>query len=474
METAIIWFRQDLRIRDNPAWERAAAKGEAVIPLYIWSPEEGGPWSPGGASRWWLHHALADLAGQLKDLGLRLICRCGASEGELFRLVGETGARSVYWNRCYEPHRMRMDGRIKARLKEEGLEAWSGNAALLREPWEVATQAGKAYKVYTPYAKACAKRADPPPLASSGKPLAPGKWPESLSLDALGLLPGIGWHEGMAQFWNPSREAGLGRLKAFLQHRAGKYDGDRDIPCLDGTSRLSPYLHWGQIGPREVAAAIREQPDGKGYKTFHRELVWREFAYHVLYHFPDTPDSALQTKFRDFPWRRDPQLLRAWQCGKTGYPIVDAGMRQLWKTGWMHNRVRMIVASFLVKHLLHSWEEGARWFWDTLVDADLASNTLGWQWAGGCGADAAPYFRIFNPMTQSAKFDPDGKYIREYVPELKKVPDGHVHTPWEMPPDLQKTCGCVIGSDYPAPVIDHKEGRQRALAALESLRKGKG
>ena len=239
---------------------------------------------------------------------------------------------------------------------------------------------------------------------------------------------------------------------------------------MDGTSRLSPYLHWGQIGPREVAAAIRQSTDSKGKATFYRELIWREFAHHVLYHFPDTPEEPLQRKYGRFPWRKDRDQLQAWQRGQTGYPIVDAGMRQLWETGWMHNRVRMIVASFLVKHLLQSWEEGASWFWDTLVDADLASNTLGWQWAGGCGADAAPYFRIFNPMIQSEKFDSKGGYIRRYVPELGKVPDKYIHTPWEMPEDVQKACGCRIGSDYPAPVIEHKAGRERALEALQSIK----
>lgn len=458
---------------DNPAWKRAVASGHAVVPLYIHAPDEAGQWKAGAASCWWLHHALEDLEAELKQAGLRLVLRRGESQAVLQELLEETGARAVYWNRCYEPFRVRLDGRIKSALKEADIEAWSGNSALLREPWEVATGTGNPYKVYTPYAKACAKLPEKEPLAIEGRPVVPESWPQSDSLDEMGLLPELDWDSGMREFWEPTREGGLKRLQAFLADPVKAYGKDRDFPAIDGTSRLSPYLHFGQIGPREVAAAIRKAGKGKGLETFHRELVWREFAYHVLYHFPDTPEEPLQRKYANFPWERDKELLKAWQKGRTGYPIVDAGMRQLWETGWMHNRVRMIVASLLVKHLLHSWEDGAAWFWDTLVDADLASNTLGWQWAGGCGADAAPYFRIFNPMTQSEKFDAPGEYIRRYVPELKKVPGKYLHTPWEMPAPVQEACDCVIGTDYPAPVIEHKAGRERALAALASLKEEK-
>jgi deoxyribodipyrimidine photo-lyase len=472
VETVIIWFRQDLRLADNPAWARALRRGCAVVPVYIHAPAEAGRWAPGGAARWWLHNALADLQAQLEERGLRLIVRSGDSETELMRLIGECGAAGVYWNRCYESFRMQIDGRIKRRLREAGVDAWSGNAGLLREPWEVATQAGNAYKVYTPYSRACAKLREPEPVDSGGHAPAPAGWPHSLPIERLGLLPRSGWDAGLAEFWTPTRQGGLGRLGAFLQSRVEGYASGRDYPAVDGTSRLSPYLHCGQIGPREVAAAIRRQDKrGKGLDTFHRELIWREFAYHVLYHFPATPERPLQGAYARFPWREDiSNDLAAWQAGRTGYPIVDAGMRQLWRTGWMHNRVRMIVASLLVKHLLISWEEGARWFWDTLVDADLASNTLGWQWAGGCGADAAPYFRIFNPITQGEKFDGQGAYIREYVPELARVPERHLHQPWEMPEPEQRAAGCVIGRDYPAPVVEHKAGRTRALQALARLK----
>ena len=470
MESVILWFRQDLRLQDNPAWKRAVESGRAVIPVFIWAPEEAGRWAPGEAARWWLHHALEDLAGELERHALRLILRAGDSEACLRELVAETGAAAVYWNRCYEPHRMRLDGLIKSRLKESGLEAWSGNSALLREPWEVSTQSGNPYKVYTPYARTCSAMKDPSPVGFDGSPTAPGQWPGSEELAALGLLPDKDWADGFARFWKPTRRAGLHRLNGFLEKESLDYDEARDFPAVDGTSRLSPYLHWGQIGPREVTERLGAHKRAKGRETFYREIIWREFAYHVLYHFPDTPEKPLQPKFSRFPWKRDPEALRRWQRGQTGYPIVDAGMRQLWETGWMHNRVRMIVASLLVKHLLHSWEDGALWFWDTLVDADLASNTLGWQWAGGCGADAAPYFRIFNPITQGEKFDKEGAYIRRYVPELAKVPGKYLHVPWEMPDSVQEAAGCRIGKDYPAPVVDHREGRERALQAFQSIK----
>ncbi len=470
MEVAIVWFRQDLRLADNPAWGRAVASGAAVVPVYIWAPEEAGRWAPGGAARWWLHHALADLDAQLRALGSRLVLRAGDSAAQIAALLDETGAAAVYWNRCYEPWRTRLDGALKARLRAEGRAVWSGNSALLREPWEVATGAGGPFMVFTPYSRACARLPEPAPLGAAGRPTAPARWPEGLAPEDLRLLPELGWDAGFYECWEPTRAGGLRRMGEFLDRTLAGYGAARDLPAVDGTSRLSPYLHWGQLGPREVAAALGARPASPGLAAFHRELLWREFAYHVLYHFPETAERPLQPKFNRFPWHRDPELLRAWQRGRTGYPLVDAGMRQLWRTGWMHNRVRMVVASFLVKHLLHSWEDGARWFWDTLVDADLASNTLGWQWAGGCGADAAPYFRIFNPVTQGRKFDPDGVYIRAHVPELRGVPDAHLHAPWEMPPALQRQCGCVIGRDYPAPVVEHKAARERALAALATLR----
>lgn len=469
-QSAIHWFRNDLRLDDNAAWSAAVQSGAAVLPVYIFAEGEADGWELGGASRWWLHHALADLDQQLNAIGSRLILRRGNSEEELERLVHESGAAAVYWNRNYEVSRTQRDARIKERLKENGIQATSCSSYLLFEPWQVATQAGQPYKVYTPFSRQCANQPIKSAIANPGKPGVPEAWPESLSLEELELLPTVAWDKGFYESWNPTRAGGLARLEQFLHTSVRQYSDARNFPAEDGTSRLSPYLRWGQVGAREVFQRLKDSPASEGRTCYHRELVWREFGWHVIYHFPATADQPLQPKFRDFPWRSDSHQLEAWQRGQTGYPLVDAGMRQLWTTGWMHNRVRMVVASFLVKHLLISWHAGAKWFWDTLVDSDLASNSLGWQWAGGCGADAAPYFRIFNPITQSQKFDPEGNYIRRFVPELRNVPEKWIHTPWEMPLREQLSAGCRIGENYPAPIIDHKEGRERALKALESTK----
>jgi deoxyribodipyrimidine photo-lyase len=467
--TTLLWFRQDLRLSDQPALAAALARG-AVVPVFIWSPETEGAWAPGGASRWWLHHALADLASQLSVHGGKLLLRAGDPLEVLRDLARETGADAVYWNRRYEPLATAHDRAVKAALRSDGLEVRSCNASLLFEPWEIATGAGAPYRVFTPFSRTVLRQAMPEcvrvPLAEARFS---GGEASSLALEDLGLLPAGDWAAGFSQAWEPTRAGGEARLAAFLERVVDGYDTTRDLPGEDGTSRLSPYLHWGQLGPREVASAIGGRR-GDGRRVFFNELLWREFGHHVLFHFPHTAEEPLQEKFLAFPWARDAAPLRAWQRGRTGYPIVDAGMRQLWATGWMHNRVRMVAASFLVKHLLQPWQEGARWFWDTLVDADLASNSLGWQWAGGCGADAAPYFRIFNPMTQGRKFDADGAYVRRWVPELSRLPDKYLHAPWEAPAPLLERCGIELGRDYPRPVVDHVEGRERALAALQSLK----
>lgn len=458
----IVWFRQDLRLTDHPSLARAIERGAAVVPVYIWAPEEEGRWAPGGAARVWLHHALADLDAQLRARGLRLIIRRGPTGAAMDRLVRETGAGAIFWNRRYEPAVTARDARLKQEWRARGLDAWSGNAALLVEPHEVCTQAGRPFQVFTPFWKAASARTFAPPVMVDGAALrAPESWPESLPLGALALQPQRGWDAGIRRAWDMSRAGVEARLRAFAAGAVAEYAEGRDFPDRDGTARLSPYLHWGQVGPREVAAAIARSGcgDTRGAVVFLKELGWREFAHHVLHHFPHTPEHPLKPQFETFPWRLDGDLFEAWARGRTGYPIVDAGMRQLWATGWMHNRVRMIAASFLVKHLLQPWSEGARWFWDTLVDADLANNTLGWQWTAGCGADAAPFFRIFNPITQGRKFDPAGCYIRQWVPELAAVPDRHVHAPWELHDTL-------AGGAYPPPMVDHAAARKAALAAF--------
>ncbi len=467
--TCIVWFRRDLRVDDNPALAKALCHCGPVLPVYIFAPDEEGDWAPGGASRWWLHHALSSLGEALEALGLPLVLRHGSSLDALRELVAETDADAVFWNRRYEPAIIERDTAIKQALKDDGIEAWSGNAGLIWEPHEVSNQSGKPFRVFTPFWKHLRTLPPATPVTlPDTKATAPDPLPDSLALDSLELLPTLDWDAGFPKRWTPTLEGASKALHAFLDGPVDHYEKKRDCPAEAGTSRLSPYLAHGQLGPRQVWAAVHASgavDRGAGYKYL-SEIAWREFGYHLLVHFPHTPFEALSDAYRRFPWEPDKAALEAWRRGCTGYPIVDAGMRELWHTGWMHNRVRMVVASLLVKHLLQPWQDGARWFWDTLVDADLASNTLGWQWSAGCGADAAPYFRIFNPMLQGEKFDPDGDYVRRWVPELAKLPAEHIHTPWEAPAEVLRKAGVTLGESYPEPIIGHKAGRQRALDAL--------
>jgi len=470
----ILWLRKDLRLADNSALQAAIEAGGPVVPVFIWAPEEAGSWTLGGASKWWLHQSLHSLGAAFEAKGGRLILREGDSLAQLRGLIDQTGAKRVYWNRRYESPVRELDADIKRQLREAGIEVESFNSSLLNEPHTAATGQGNPYKVYTPYWKKVKDRALKP-LAQPDFEKAEWlkKSASSVSVDDLKLLPKIAWDGAFHDRWEVSETAAMERLDTFLSGPVADYSTARDRPDYDGTSSLSPYLHWGQIGPRQIAHRMKAECDltQEGPAVYLKEVYWREFAYNVLYHFPETPDHPLRPEYADFPWDHDPATLKAWQTGNTGYPIVDAGMRQLWQTGWMHNRVRMIVSSLLVKHLLHDWHEGAKWFWDTLVDADLASNTLGWQWSGGCGADAAPYFRVFNPIIQGQKFDPEGDYVRHYVPELKKIPNKYIHTPWEASAGILEYAGVELDTDYPRPIIDHKAGRERALAALDQFKK---
>ena len=474
--STIVWFRQDLRVADNPALHAAWKRGGLVIPVFIWSPDEEGGWSPGGASKWWLHQSLRSLEADLASLGSRLVIRRGASLLELTKLARETGSKAIYWNRRYEPAIIERDKLIKAALPTEGIEAESFNGGLLFEPWTIANKSAKPFQVFTPFWKTCLAQPEPtPPLPAPNSLRAAAVGPHSLLLDTLELEPKIKWAEGMRAAWKPGAKGATVQLRHFLKEPVLTYSNDRNRPDIQGTSRLSPHLHFGEISPRQVwqAAKSRGEAAGQDWKRwqFLTEIGWREFSHHLLFYFPHTTTEPLRSDFTKFPWRPNAEWLEAWQMGRTGYPLVDAGLRELWTTGWMHNRVRMVVASFLVKNLLISWQDGARWFWDTLVDADLANNTLGWQWTAGCGADAAPYFRIFNPISQGEKFDANGDYVRRWVPELGRVPAEWIHKPWEAPVSVLSQAGVEIGRNYPEPMVSHAIAREVALEAYGKIRK---
>lgn len=479
----IVWFRQDLRLADNPALHAAIHRGAPVLPVFIWSPAEEGEWPPGGASCCWLHHSLGSLDESLRKLGSRLILREGNSLEQLRQLIKVTGARTVFWNRRYEPAIIKRDTRIKSALTGEGLEVESFNAALLHEPWTVQNKASKPFQVFTPFWKTCLTRGEPAePLDAPTHLPAFSKWPDSRSLAGLYLLPKIDWAKGIRAAWQPGEPGAQENLKEFVQASLGGYTAERNRPDRTGTSRLSPHLHFGEISPRQIWDAVKckaaDEPrlaSPAGSTTwrdsqFLAEIGWREFAHHLIFHFPHTTREPLRPEFANFPWREDTVPLRAWQRGETGYPFVDAGLRELWTTGWMHNRVRMVVGSFLVKDLLLDWRAGAAWFWDTLVDADLASNTLGWQWVSGCGADAAPYFRVFNPVGQGEKFDPQGDYIRRWIPELAKLPAEWIHQPFAAPAPVLAAAGVQLGTTYPEPVVSHAIARNVALEAYATLK----
>ncbi len=428
---------------------------------------------PGGASRWWLHQSLTALAASLESAGSRLIIRRGPATETLLALAKETGAESVFWNRRYEPTAIARDTKTKDALTRAGLRAESFCSALLHEPWTIQNQSRKPFQVFTPYWRHCLTKPDPDePLPAPERIAAPEQWPDSLALQTLELEPQIDWARGIRAAWAPGENGAHKRVAHFLGNAAAHYSAARDIPSVEGTSRLSPHLHFGEISPRQIWHAARRSGAADWRESrFITELGWREFSHHLLFHFPHTPMEPLRPEFGRFPWRENAAQLAAWQRGQTGYPIVDAGMRELWATGWMHNRVRMVVASFLVKDLLLPWTEGAWWFWDTLVDADLAQNTLGWQWTAGCGADAAPYFRVFNPSSQGEKFDADGLYVRRWCPELARVPLKWLHRPWEAPPETLAAAGVVLSREYPRPIVDHAAARIAALEAFGKLKK---
>lgn len=481
-ETAptLLWFRRDLRLDDNPALAAAIDRGGPVIPLFILDDDDAGDRRPGGASRWWLHGSLEALAAALSKAGSPLILRRGKAGEAIDALVKETGADAVYWNRRYEPWATERDGEIKTALKQRDLDVQSFNGSLLYEPWEITTKQDTPFKVFSPFWREVQSKGDPAdPLAAPTSLRTPAKAPDSDRLDDWNLLPTRpDWAGGLREAWTPGETGAQDRLEWFLDEAVPDYKAKRNFPGTAATSALSPHLHFGEISPRRIWHAARLASEARSNETMDRgtasflsEICWREFSYNLLFHNPDLPKISLRREFEDFPWREDPDGLKAWQEGRTGYPIVDAGMRELWHTGWMHNRVRMITASFLIKDLLIHWREGEAWFWDTLVDADLANNAASWQWVAGCGADAAPYFRVFNPTLQGEKFDGDGTYIRRWLPELAKLPDAVIHKPWEAKPMELSEADITLGKTYPCPIVEHAGARKRALQALETIKK---
>lgn len=468
----IVWLKRDLRIDDNPCLLRAAESGAPVVPVFIWAPHEEAPWEPGAASRWWLHHSLLAFEKQLNSLGLRLILRKGNSFDVLQEMITATSAQAVFCNASLEPATRRRDQALADKLSVP-LRIFPGN--LLTDPVRILSKTGNPYQVFTPYWTSwSAGEVVREPVDAPSHMVPVKKWPRSEAIEDLDLLPHLNWAGGIEAAWKPGEDSAQKQLDYFVDEIVSGYDTSRDILGEDGVSQLSPYLHFGEISVRRVWHTVRasrkRNATNDGALAFLKELGWREFAHYCLCHFPTIAEQPMRKEFARFPWRTDTHSLRLWQKGRTGFPLIDAAMRQLWTTGWMHNRARMAVASFLCKDLMISWQDGARWFWDTLVDADLANNTLGWQWSAGCGPDAAPYFRIFNPVLQSKRFDPRGKYIRRWVPELAGLDDRSIHDPAHAPPLVRQAAGVELGETYPHPIVEHDQARRRALAALAQIK----
>ena len=477
----LVWFRHDLRLADHPALSRAVERGGPVVPLFIWAPQEEGDWPPGGAHRWWLHGSLEALDADFRDKGSRLVLRAGPSLDALRDVIEATGAEAVYWNARIEPALRSRDRSIAEALREDGLDVKTFAARILHDPDAVQTTTGGPYHVFTPFLnkfRETVEVGEPVGVPRMGERLAPDPWPESADLDDFALLPeaqdGVDWAGAMRAHWTPGERGAHARFDAFVEDDLIDYTTCRNRMDDDGTSSLSPHLHHGELSPRQVwhrvEAWVQNGAMRKAADKFLSEIAWREFSYHILWHYPSLPTEPLKSKFAGFDWKTDDDALRRWQRGQTGYPIVDAGMRQLWALGWMHNRARLITGSFLTKDLLISWREGEAWFWDTLVGGDLANNAMNWQWVGGSGPDAQPFFRIFNPVSQAEKHDPDGDYVRHWVPEVAKLPKKYIHRPWEAPPDVLADAGVVLGETYPEPLVMHGEARDRALAAYQEVK----
>jgi deoxyribodipyrimidine photo-lyase len=475
---AIVWFRRDLRLTDNPALQAALAVGGPLLAVYIHAPWEDEPWPQGAASRWWLHHSLGALHEALCARGNRLVLRAGSAAQVLPELVRTGGAGQVHASLRVEPAARRQQQAVGQALAAMGARLVLHDAGLLASPRRLLGTGERPYRVFTPFWRRLRAELVDGDGVLAPERLAPApRTVASLPLAELDLLPRHAWTDRLGSVWQPGEAGAHTRLRQAVEQVLPTYAHQRDRPDLASTTRLSAHLHFGEIGPRQVVAAVRAAAAAQpaldtAAEAVLRELGWREFSQHLLWHYPQLPDRALDARFEHFPWRDDPLALRAWQRGQTGIPLVDAGLRELWQTGFMHNRVRMVVASFLTKHLRLPWQDGARWFWDTLVDADLACNSQNWQWVAGCGADAAPYFRIFNPVLQGEKFDPDGAYVRRWLPQLARLPARYIHAPWRAPQTPLAEAGVRLGVSYPPPIVDLAAGRAAALAAFAQIRRG--
>jgi deoxyribodipyrimidine photo-lyase len=469
--SVLVWFRNDLRLHDNAAVSAAARARQPIVACFV--HDAALRWAPGAASRWWLHGSLTALGRDIERRGGALVLRSGATAATVAAVAADCGAAEVHCSKSFEPDGRRCEVELAALLAARGARLVVHAGDVLFDPHGLRTQAGEPFKVFTPFWNACLKApalAPPQAIPSGLRFASPAVSSETLA-DWRWLPTKPDWAGGMRSTWQPGEAGASARLEAFVAAAVDGYRAERDRPDRAGTSRLSPYLHFGEISPRAVWHAVRAL-SGEGANAYAREIGWREFARHLLWHFPSFAEESFRAEFRRFPWREDPVALECWQRGMTGYPLVDAGMRELWHTGWMHNRVRMVAASFLAKHLLVPWQRGAEWFWDTLVDADVANNSAGWQWVAGSGADAAPYFRVFNPVLQAQKFDPDGGYIRRWVPELAALPNDMLYEPSVAPPALLAAAGVVLERDYPAPIVAHAHARERALAAHAAATRG--
>ena len=469
---SIFWFRQDLRLADNPGLSEAISKG-IVLPIYIYDDINSNEYEMGSASKWWLHNSLEKLNDSLNN---KLSVYKGDALKIIESLTKSYDVESISWNRCYEPWRIKRDKNIKSEIEKKGIEVNTFNGSLLWEPFNILKTDGTPYRVFSPYYRKGCLNAAPPriPLESPEiSSLFKDEYNE-LTIEDLSLIPKVHWFDEMEKLWKPGEVGAQEKLYDFLDDGLFGYKEGRNFPSQKNVSQLSPHIHLGEISPNQVWYAAKQKEDETGIEKdlahFLSELGWREFSYNLLYHFPTLPRENLQKKFDNFPWQENIDFSDKWKKGLTGYPIVDAGMRELWQTGYMHNRVRMIVGSFLVKNLLLHWHEGEKWFWDCLIDADLASNSASWQWVAGSGADAAPYFRIFNPISQGIKFDPEGEYTKKFLPELSDLPIKYLYSPWEAPADVLEQANIKLGGNYPKPIVDLKESREKALDAFDKIR----